>query len=186
MKKKNGGVTNATKTDWMKFDMLESTLNWIEGVNEDFSIMPKRVLDVGSREQKDRSGARDLFPNSEYIGIDLEPGPNVDMVVDAYWLGGYFGNNYFDAILCLHVLEHLARPWIVVGWTRNVLRSNGHLYISVPTIGYPVHNAPGDFWRPTEQAVREVFMDGYEVLSLEHAESPRGKHPFINCLGVKK
>ena len=89
-------------------------------------------------------------------------------------------------MLCLHLLEHIARPWLVLKQVDYVLTNLGLLYVSIPTIGYPVHNHPGDYWRPTEQAVGEVIMDGYEIISLEHAKSPRGKHPFINCLGRRK
>jgi SAM-dependent methyltransferase len=165
--------------------MLEPTLDFIKAVNAEFDLQPSRVIDIGSREQKDRSGARDLFPLSQYLGVDIKDGPNVDVVADAYNLDHRFHPGRFDAALCLHLLEHIARPWLVMKQVDYVLADLGLLYVSVPTIGFPVHNHPGDYWRPTEQAVREVIMDGYEVLSLEHARSPRGKHPFINCLGRK-
>ena len=165
--------------------MLEPTLYWIEAVNEEFDLKPKRVLDIGSREQKGRSGARDLFPDTYYVGVDIKEGENVDVVIDAYRLEKRFAPGQFDAVLCLHLLEHIARPWLVLKQVDYVIVDLGLLYVSIPTIGYPVHNHPGDYWRLTEQAVREVIMDGYEVLSLEHARSPRGKHPFINCLGRK-
>ena len=165
--------------------MLEPTLYWIDRVNLEFDLHPKRVVDIGCREQKNRSGARDLFPDSQYVGIDIKEGPNVDIVADAYRLNKRFHPGRFDAALCFHLLEHIARPWLVMKQVDYVLVDLGLLYVSIPTIGYPVHNHPGDYWRPTEQAVREVIMDGYEVLSLEHAKSPRGKHPFINALGRK-
>ena len=166
--------------------MIEPTLYWIDRVNLEFDLHPKRVLDIGSREQKGRGGARDLFPDSQFVGIDIVEGSNVDEIVDAYDLYPHFKANYFDAVLCLHVIEHLHSIHIVLEEIDIVLtQPGGYLYVSIPTIGYPVHNHPGDYWRLTEQAVREVIMDGYEVLSLEHAKSPRGKHPFINCLGRK-
>jgi hypothetical protein len=55
----------------------------------------------------------------------------------------------------------------------------------MPTVGYPVHEHPGDYWRATEQAMKEVIFKGYEILSLEHAKSTYGKHPVIHCLGVR-
>ena len=165
--------------------MIEPTLYWIDRVNLEFDLHPKRVLDIGCREQRDRRRAREMFPDSQFIGVDLVEGPNVDTIADAYYLDRRFQLGEFDAVLCLHLLEHIARPWLVLEQVDYVLADKGYLYVSIPTIGYPVHNHPGDYWRPTEQAVREVIMDGYEVLSLEHTKSPRGKHPFINCLGRK-
>ena len=165
--------------------MLEPTLDFIEAVNKEFDLHPKRVIDLGSKDRNKKVGARAHFPDSQYVGVDLEDGPNVDVIADAYRLNHRFHPGRFDAVLCLHLLEHIARPWLVMKQIDYVLVDLGLLYVSIPTIGYPVHNYPGVYWRPTEQDIREVIMDGYEVLSLEHTKSPRGKHPFINALGRK-
>ena len=166
--------------------MLEPTLDFIEAVNKEFDLHPKRVIDIGSKDRNKKIGARELFPDSEYIGVDFEGGPNVDLLADAYHLDERFQPSSFDAALCLHLLEHIARPWLVMKQVDYVLVDLGLLYVSIPTIGYPKHGYPGDYWRATEQAVREVIMDGYEVMALEHTKSPRGKHPFINAVGRKR
>ena len=166
--------------------MMEYVLDWIENVNSKFNIQPQRVLDVGSKDHNKKIGARHLFPDSEYVGIDITEGSNVDIVADIYYLQDCFFSESFDAVLCLHVFEHLARPWIALEQIRRVLRSDGYLYISVPTFGYPRHNYPGDYWRVTHEAVSEVFMDGYNILTISDGATTFGRHPIINCLGVKK
>ncbi len=165
--------------------MMEASLYFIEKVNKEFDLKPRRVIDIGSKDRNLKVGAKAQFPDSEYVGVDFAHGSNVDVIADAYHLDKRFAPGRFDAALCLHMLEHIARPWLVLKQIDYVLVNMGLLYVSIPTIGYPVHNFPGDYWRVTEQAVREVIMDGYEVLSLEHAKSTYSKHPFINAVGRK-
>jgi len=49
-----------------------------------------RILEVGSREVTGRSIAREKFSNAQYIGFDIDPGANVDVVGDAHKLASYF------------------------------------------------------------------------------------------------
>lgn len=163
--------------------MIDRTLEWIAEVNKEHDIIPERVLDIGSRDTN--GNPRYLFPDSEYIGIDFHEGKNVDIVMSAYDIWKNFAPHMFDSVLCLHGFEHMDKFWKVLYSISLVIKPAGYFYFAMPTVGYPVHNHPGDYWRATEQAIREVIMDGYEVLSLEHAKSTYGKHPFINCLGVK-
>ena len=165
---------------------MEYVLDWIENVNSKFTIKPQRVLDVGSKDHNKKIGARHLFPDSEYIGIDIAKGSNVDIVADVYHLNDYFSLESFDAVLCLHLFEHLDRFWVAQEQIYRVLRPKGYLYLSVPTFGYPKHNYPGDYWRVTHEAVSEVFMEGYNILTISDGATTFGRHPIINCLGVKK
>lgn len=54
--------------------------------------------------------------------------------------------------------------------------------MNVSTITYKVHNAPGDYYRFSEQAVKEVFFDGFESVELKTLMTP----PRIIGVGVKK
>jgi predicted SAM-dependent methyltransferase len=148
--------------------MLEASLRFIKDVNSKFDLKPRRVIDIGSKDRNLKIGARDMFPNSEYIGVDMEQGSNVDMIADAYHLDKQFSRGRFDAVLCLHLFEHVAKPWLVFRQVDYLLPDDGLFYVSVPTIGYPIHNYPGDYWR-----------------ALEHAASTFSRHPFINCVGRK-
>jgi len=187
--------------------MIEDTLKWIERINRQFDIRPKRILEIGSM---DTNGSpRQYFPESEYIGIDIKPGKGVDMVIPAQDIGIHFFMDHFDAVLCLYVLEHVDYCWIILDkifdavlclyvlehvdycWIildkiDKVLSKHGYLYIAVPGIGFPVHSRPKDYWRFTEYAIRDVIMKDYKIISLEHGKSKFGKYPIINCLGVKK
>ena len=165
--------------------MIPCTLDWISRMNKEYGIRPAKVLDVGSYDYN--GNPRSLFPDSEYIGIDVKEGPNVDIVMDARKVIYEYGTRVFDAVLCLYVFEHIPRIYPVSHSTYFVLKTGGYFYLSVPDFGYPYHQAP-DYWRFSEDTVRDVLMGiegGYDILSLEHGKSQFGKHPVINCLGVK-
>lgn len=164
--------------------MIERTLEWIAEMNDIHNINPERVLDVGSYDYN--GNPRMLFPDSKYIGIDIKDGPNVDMVVSVYQLELCFARHLFDAVLCLNIFEHLTEIVRALDEIKEVLIPKGHFCVSMPAFGFPKHDYPKDYWRITEDTMREVIMDGYDVIDLEHAKSKFGKHPVINCLGVKK
>lgn len=165
--------------------MMKPVLQWIERVNDYHNLKPVRILDVGSYDDKYGNMLRQLFGGAKYTGIDLRPGSNVDLVMCAYDICYQWASNTFDAVMCLNVLEHLKKPWIVLNNVNNVLQDKGLFYVSIPTIGFPKHDYPGDYWRATVQAVQEVIMDGYEIVDLTMDVSEFGKHPFINCVGRK-
>lgn len=163
--------------------MNQCTLDWVERMNDTHGIQPGTVLEVGSR---DHNGTpRGLFAGAEYIGTDTEAGPGVDMIASVYGLSADFGRVQFDAVLALNVLEHVRNIWRAWQAIRNVLKPGGHFYVSMPGFGYPQHDCPSDYWRVSEQAMRDVIMAGFEILSLEHAKTRWGKHPMIHCLGRK-
>ena len=61
-----------------------------------------RVLDCGSRDINGNN--RFLFTNSEYVGVDICQGPNVDVVSPIHELT--YPENSFDTVICAEVLEH--------------------------------------------------------------------------------
>ncbi len=167
--------------------MFESVRTWVTKMCEEHSINPKSVLETGSRDNKYKAGVRACFPEAEkFVGIDIRCGPCVDVIMDIYDIGYEFGKESFDVVLCLHVLEHLPKPWNAIDQISYVLKDKGHLFVSMPTYGYPRHNHPGDYWRATHEAITEILMSDYDILNVEDDRSAISKHPFINCLGVKK
>ena len=166
--------------------MFKSVLTWVTKMRAEHNINPNSVLETGSRDNKYRIGARPCFTDAEkFIGIDIRRGPCVDVLMDIYDIGYEFGAKSFDAVLCLHVLEHLPKPWNAIDQISYVLKDNGYLFVSMPTYGYPRHNHPGDFWRATREAITDTLMSGYDILDVEDSASDISKHPFINCLGRK-
>ena len=165
--------------------MFESVIDWINRMQKEHDIDTYYALETGSLDRKHRQGARTCFPDATYIGIDIKRGPNVDAQINVFELSHYYEKEVFDTVLCLHLLEHVSKPWEAMSEINWVLRPKGYLFLSVPTHGFPKHTYPKDYWRFSHEAVTEVLMEGYDILNIEDDRSKFSKHPFINCLGRK-
>lgn len=128
------------------------------------SILPRvtgRLLDVGCG---DKPYAQWLTGAAEHIGLDVYPGPQVDVVVQPGqpWP---FVSESFDALLCTQVLEHVADLGHVVGEIHRVLRTGALLIVSAP-FAYNEHGAPADYRRFSAYGLRLLFDGGYEIIAL--------------------
>lgn len=139
---------------------------------------PKRVLEVGSRaaiNQEELSDLRSLFPDSEYVGIDMQKGPGVDVVADATNLP--FDSNSFDLVLCLETLEHCDEPWKIVGEIERVSKKNGGIILSSQQ-NFPIHMHPSDYFRYTPYGLSSLIKN--KVKKMMMGISP----PFDNEVGL--
>lgn len=93
------------------------------------------------------------FPNR--VGIDIKPGPGVDTVASVYDIP--FPDASFDNVLCMSVLEHLEDPPRAIAEMRRVLKEGGRIIVSTPFL-FPLHDAPGDYWRFTAYGLRHLFV----------------------------
>ena len=135
-----------------------------------------KVLDVGSR---DVNGTfRDLFPNHDYLGIDIEPGPNVDIVVEPF---NYpFEANTFDVIVSGSCLEHVTKPWKWIREVSRILKLGGRLCVIVP-YQHAYHEHPVDCWRVFPEGMRALFEEaGLSEESIQmHDGTDQGFHPIL-------
>src|SRR5438094_10543126 len=130
-------------------------------------VAGKRVLEIGSA---DRNGSLrpiiESYHPREYVGIDVEPGPGVDRVVEAGQLAHVFGEESFDLVLATETLEHI-RDWRgVVSNVKRVCKRGGVVLLTTRSIGFPYHAYPYDFWRYDPGDVRPIFSD-MVIVSLE-------------------
>lgn len=136
--------------------MHDSVLKFVERATRD---LPEaiRVLDIGALDVN--GSARGLFPHAaEYIGVDLEPGPGVDVVADAHDLS-YMACPPVDLILCLEMLEHDSAPWLTAAQIAAVGKPGALVLVSARGNGFPLHNEP-DCFRFMEAGMRAVLEAG--------------------------
>jgi SAM-dependent methyltransferase len=126
-----------------------------------------RLLDVGCGKVPLYGVYRDLV--QENVCVDwqntLHPSIHLDYVVD---LGVPlpFEDESFDTILLTDVLEHLAEPSMALKEMARILRPDGKLIIGVPFF-YWIHEAPHDYHRFTEFALRQMCkVTGLDIVSL--------------------
>ena len=103
-----------------------------------------RVLDIGSLDVN--GSLRDFRPvGAEYVGIDLEPGNGVDLVLpDPYAYP--FADGSFDMVVSTSCFEHDPMFWLTFLEAGRVLAPGGVLYINAPSSG-SYHTHPWDNWR---------------------------------------
>lgn len=130
----------------------------------------EEVLEVGSRMHDPDAwwlNNRDLA-RGNWLGIDMQPGHNVDLVADIHalrkdWLGRFSG------VLCSEVLEHVRRPWEALQQLAGVLRPGGCIVITTLTT-FHLHGYPDDYFRFTESGLRALLEDaGFEGIKTASA-----------------
>lgn len=109
-----------------------------------------------------------FFPNR--VGIDIKEGPGVDRIASVYELP--FPDGHFANVLCMSVLEHLQDPPGAIREMRRVLKPGGRMILSVPFI-FPIHDAPGDYWRFTKFGLRHLFAAGWNIKTLVAEATPQ-------------
>jgi SAM-dependent methyltransferase len=129
--------------------------------------LPTRVLEVGSLNVN--GTARTVFqtPQTDYFGIDLQAGKDVDAVLDAHDLMTKFSPEQFDLVICCEMLEHDLMPWVTVQHMRTVLKHSGWLVITTPASRVIKHNYPADYYRYFGETYRQLFFAGMGDIFVE-------------------
>ena len=134
-------------------------LNQMDFIKKNIQKFHPPYLEIGSRYGLTQE-IRKLFSNSEYIGIDMEDGPGVDVVLDLAknfeFVDKILKQRKFNTVFCLSVLEHCSNPFIMAKNITNLLNKNGVLYVSVP-FSWKFHAYPSDYWRFTPEGIRILF-----------------------------
>ncbi len=114
------------------------------------------ILDLGSQDFNGSYRAVLANPRWRYIGIDLTPGPNVDIVLqDAYhWRELKSGSA--DVLVSGQTFEHTEFFWDTMCEIARVLKPGGVCCIIAPSCG-PEHRYPRDCWR--------IFPDGFAAVA---------------------
>ena len=128
----------------------------------------KRVLEVGSKFVN--GSVRPLIERfcrpREYVGVDIETGKYVDVILPAERLVEHFGPESFDAVISTEVLEHVFDWRSVVNNMKAVLKPGGLIYITTRSRGFPHHAYPHDYWRYEIEDMEKIFGD-FEIIALE-------------------
>lgn len=133
-----------------------------------------RVLEIGSKDYGNTQPFRELFANSEYVGVDLEAGKNVDHVVDLEKGLGPLAGQKFDLIVICSVLEHSPRPWLLAESIQSVLAEDGALMSCHPWV-WRYHKYPDDYFRFSPKGVMALFPELKFWLPMFYASSIQGE-----------
>lgn len=164
----------------------------------------KTLLDVGCGEGT-FAGYIKGKENLEAWGIELMEGPGKEAMkrLDKVFIGPCenfieeLPDNYFDAIYCNDVLEHLVDPYSVLAILRTKLTENGVVISSIPNIRY--HDAfkkiilhkrfeyerHGIFDKThlrffTKSSIVKMYREqGFKILSHEGVNRTRSLKPYL-------
>lgn len=129
-----------------------------------------RVLDVGSY---DVNGSyKHLFEERkyQYTGLDMEAGPNVDIVLENPYAWDAIETDSFDIVVTGQAFEHIEFFWKTMEEIARVLKKDGLLCIIAPK-GFSEHRFPVDCYR--------FFTDGMIALARYVCLEPL--HAHTNC-----
>lgn len=136
-----------------------------------------KVVDMGSY---DVNGTyRDLVPGI-YIGADIIPGPNVDIIVGSE---GWDDLDNVDAVISGQTIEHVADIPKFMDDIYSILKPGGYFCIIAPSEG-PAHDYPiwvGNF--PEERMTEVMSAGGFEILEI--STNPTEPWKLVTCVARK-
>ena len=132
------------------------------------------ILDVGSQLITEQSMTyRQIFGDDyEYVGMDLEPGNNVDIVgFDA------LKGKEFDVVISGQVMEHVLRPW---EWLKSLVPFYKKYICIIAPHTFHEHRYPLDTYRYFPDGMRDLF----DYAGIKEVEIYRGKADTVG-IGTK-
>lgn len=148
-------------------------MQWFVETHVQPSTVPLCVLDVGSYGVN--GCYRPLFPTPQfaYSGLDMAPGPNVDLVPAKPYHWSEIQDNAYDIVISGQAFEHIEFFWVTLGEMARVLAPNGLLCVIAPR-NFVRHRHPVDCYRFDEDAMLALARYGNLVplhVSMELAPS---------------
>ncbi|PQP35667.1 hypothetical protein C6A37_01510 [Desulfobacteraceae bacterium SEEP-SAG9] len=124
------------------------------------------VLDAGAGECRFKS----CLKNKTYVAIDAAWGDSTWNYSQLDAVGALdrlpFTSDVFDCVICTQVLEHVREPQLVLNELFRALKQGGLICLTAPQ-GWGVHQAPHDYFRFTNLALRYLLEKaGFENLSI--------------------
>ena len=118
-----------------------------------------------------------VFGSITTVDIDTTRGP--DLVMSASKLE--IKSCSIDTVFLLEVLEHVDQPFVAVQETFRVLKPGGKLIFSSPFL-FPIHDAPGDYWRFTKFGLLKIFEPFSVLLLAERSGFVEGVFAILSRL----
>lgn len=114
------------------------------------------VLDVGSYNVN--GCYKEIFNHEKftYVGLDMEAGPNVDLVPSSTYEWKELSDDQFEVVISGQAFEHIEFFWITMKEMIRVTKEGGLICLIAPN-GFAEHRYPVDCWR--------FFTDGMVALA---------------------
>jgi SAM-dependent methyltransferase len=130
------------------------------------------VLEIGSFDvcgnPRHHFANRERFPS--YLGIDIRPGPGVDLIMSGNALD--LPDESIGVVVNMESLEHDFYFWRTFDEMYRVTRRGGHVLITTRSWnGFGPHDYPSDYWRFMEDGIIRLFTNaGFRCLETAYGE----------------
>lgn len=140
---------------------------------------PELVVEIGSRNVNGSIRQRFDGLNVRYVGVDIEPGPGVDVVADG---ATYSPPRPPSMVVCMEVLEHTPQGAEIVGNAARALAPGGWLLVTCATNPRSPHSAAdggqlreGEFYANIPAADLHAWVDQAGLtIAAEEVHADRG------------
>lgn len=131
-------------------------LNGLDYLLNNFDKEGITILELGSKEVTGSSIIKSKLTKAKYIGTDIAPGRNVNIVCDAHELSKFVENGSIDVVYSASVFEHLYAPWLVAEEISKILKIDGHVFIET-TWNFKSHERPWNFFNFSDLGLKALF-----------------------------
>lgn len=144
-----------------------------------------KLLDIGSLCVKSQRTYFDLittYPGIQcsFVGVDIVPGPNVDIVITPnHYLSEYFDYK-FNVIISGQTLEHVENHYQFMQSLISVADPKGCLICLIAPGAGPEHHKP-DYWRILQDGMKTLFS-WVNIKPLEIYNN--GIKPWCDTVGI--
>lgn len=144
------------------------------------------VIDIGGGEL---SSYRKYLKKCNYKSINIDKKIQPDFLIKPNEIFPILSNT-FDICLMFNLLEHIYDWDKIFHEADRVLKNEGELLILIPFL-YPIHGAPNDYKRVTDQYLKEYLINRgyYSILISKFSYGPFStsqlvglNHKKLNCL----
>ena len=151
--------------------MRKSVRDFVKTISETIEC-PGPIWEFGSYQVKGQEAIADLrifFPGKKYVGVDVRPGPGVDMIYDAQKID--LPDGCIGTVLMMDTLEHIENPIKACQEISRILKPDG-VFICSTVMNFSIHDHPADYFRFTPEGLtllmyqfspKKVMTLGYEV-----------------------
>ena len=131
----------------------------------------ERVCELGSRDVN--GSVRGLFPGASYVGVDLEPGPGVDVIGDpATWRPEPAQG--FDTVVSTETLEHTPHAKAICATAYALLEERGVFILTAAAVGRAPHSAidggalrHGEFYRNIDVRLLRQWLRSFHFVMVD-------------------
>ena len=119
---------------------------------------PEPIYEFGALQVPGQEGIanlRSIFPDYDYVGVDMREGPGVDRILNLHNID--LTAESVGSVLCLDTLEHVEYPHQAMQEIHRVLSSTHGMVVISSVMNFQIHGYPNDYWRFTPSAFESLL-----------------------------